>query len=72
MARQLIGPTKALGATRKLASVWLFSSVRSDVSRLMFEAMEGLITERTFVRAGQITSVLIAHVYVDSSHRRHV
>lgn len=51
---QFIGARKLFAATRELAGVWLLTRVSADMSCLVFEAMECLVTERTFVRAGKL------------------
>lgn len=36
--------------------MWFLARMRADVSRLMFETMEGSITQRTLVRSGEVLS----------------
>ena len=58
MAGEFIGTRKSFGAAGELAGMRLLSGMGSDMPRLMLKTVEGLITERTLVRAGQVLSVL--------------
>lgn len=59
MPRQLIGPTEAFRTPWKLAAVWLFARMCSDVSCLMFQAVECLIAQRALVWARQVLSLIV-------------
>ena len=59
VTRQLVGSAEALGAARELAGVRLFARVRPDVAGLVLEAVEGLVAQRTLVRARQIGAVFV-------------
>ena len=59
MASQLVRPAEALGAAWELAAVRLFAGMCADVACLVFEAVEGLIAQRTFVGARQVWAVLV-------------
>ena len=54
MASQLIRSRKLLAAPRELASMRLLACVSADVSRLVLEAVESLVTEGTLVRARKL------------------
>jgi hypothetical protein len=43
MSRQLVRATETLAATWELASMWLFTSMSPDVSRLVFKSVEGSV-----------------------------
>ena len=51
---ELVRSAEALGAAGELADVRLLAGVGSDVSRLVLEAMEGLVAQGTFVGTRQI------------------
>ena len=51
---QLIRAAKALGASGELASVWLLAGMGTDVTSLVFQTVEGTVTERTLVWARQV------------------
>ena len=79
MSRKLVGSAKSLRASRKLASVWLLSCVRANVSRLVLETVECLIAQRALVRTRKIGSVFIlvlhggdahGHCHGSAGHRR--
>ena len=59
VTRQFIGTTETLRAARELTCMRLLTSMRSDVSRLMFESMECLVAQGTLVRSRQILTTLI-------------
>jgi hypothetical protein len=59
---KLVRPAESLGAASKAARMWLLTSVSSDMSSLMFQSVEGLVTERTFVGSWKICSVLVRGV----------
>jgi hypothetical protein len=67
MPGQLITPREALGAARELACVWFLARMCANMSRLMLETVEGLITQRALVRSWEILSVLSEVV----GHARH-
>jgi hypothetical protein len=54
VAGELIGARKLLAAARELAGMWLLTRVSTDVSRLVLEAVEGLVTKRAFVRTRKL------------------
>jgi hypothetical protein len=54
VARQLIGAAEALRASGELACVRLFTRMGADVSGLVFQAVEGTVTEGALVRARKI------------------
>lgn len=56
---EFVGSAEALGASGELAGVGLLASVGTDVSGLMLEAVEGLVAERTLVRARKIRTVVL-------------
>lgn len=58
VAGQLVGSAEALAASWKLAGMRLLASMRSNVSGLVLEAVEGSITQRTFVRARKVLALL--------------
>jgi len=70
VARQLVGSAEALCAARELAGVRLLASVRPDMTRLVLEAVEGLVAKRALVRARQVGAVFVRVLHVDT-HRRH-
>jgi hypothetical protein len=54
--------------------VGLLSGVRSDVTSLVLETMEGLVAERALVRAREILSTLVAvlgGIVQERSHEAH-
>lgn len=51
---QFIGARELFAATRELAGVWFLTRVSADMSCLVLEAMECLVTERTFVRTRKL------------------
>ena len=69
VTRQLIRTTETLRAARELTCMRLLTSMRSDVSRLMFKSMECLVAQRTLVRSRQIlTSFILITGSGSSSH----
>jgi hypothetical protein len=68
--RQFIRPAEAFGTAGELASVRLFSRMRSNVACLVFEPVEGSFAQRTFVRPRQI--LLVVHAGLRHiNHRGH-
>jgi hypothetical protein len=62
---QLVGSAEALGASGESAGMGLLARVRSDVSSLMLEAVEGLVAQGALVGAGHLArAVLVGHVHV--------
>lgn len=57
VASKLVRSGELLAAARKLAGMGLFSGVGSDVSSLVFEAVEGLVTQRALIRARELVRV---------------
>lgn len=55
---ELVGAGEALRAAWELAGVRLLAGVSADVPRLVLEAVEGLLAERTLVGTGQVCSRL--------------
>ena len=51
---QLIRAAEALGATGELASVRLLTGMGSNVTGLVFQTVEGTVTERTLVWSRQV------------------
>ena len=51
---ELVRTAEALCAARELAGVRLLASVSADVTGLVLEAVEGLVAQRTLVRARQV------------------
>src|SRR2546421_4353619 len=68
MPRQLVRPAEAFGAAWKLASVRLFSRMRSDVACLVFEPVEGSVAQRAFVRPRKI--LFIVHACLRNTNHR--
>lgn len=68
VSSELIGTRESLCAARELTGVRLLARVRSNVSGLMLETVEGLIAERTLVRTWEILSVL---AMLTPNHRGH-
>lgn len=59
VAGELVGARKAFGAAGKLAGVGFFARVSANVSRLVFETVEGLVAQGTLVRARQVGPVVV-------------
>lgn len=59
MSSQLVGSAEAFSAARKGASMWLLSGMGSNMSGLMFQAVEGFVAQRTFVRSREILSSIV-------------
>lgn len=59
MTSQLIGTAEALCAARELAGVRLLASVSADVTSLVLEAVEGLVTQGALVRTRQVRAHIL-------------
>lgn len=55
---ELVGSTEALGASRERAGVRLLARVRADMASLVFKAVEGLLAQRTLVRAWEVVALV--------------
>jgi len=58
VSSQLIAAGELLGATGKVASMGLLAGVSANVPGLVFQAVEGLVTERALVGARQFVGAL--------------
>lgn len=59
MTSELIRAREFLAAARELASMRFLSSVSSNMSGLVFKAVEGLVTQRALVRARKLVRVAL-------------
>jgi hypothetical protein len=74
MPSEFVGSAEALRASREGTSMRLLASVGADMASLVFQAMEGLLTERTFVRAREISRgplVVLLGVLKKRRHQAH-
>ena len=68
---QLVGAGEALGAARELAGVRLLAGMGADMPGLVFQAVEGLITQGALVGPGQIRTVLAVGAADHGRHHAH-
>lgn len=58
MSGELVGSTEALRASGERAGVRLLARMCADMASLVFKAVEGLLAQRTLVRAWEVVALV--------------